>query len=61
MVVDLAAPREVRWPANGPAMLARQICGVYAMPIALAGEYVGAPQRWSGSEHTLMPPAPPLP
>lgn len=42
IVVDLADPSETRWPAYGPAMLTRQIRGVYAMPILVAGEYVGA-------------------
>lgn len=42
IVVDLADPGENRWPAYGPAMLAHQIRGVYAMPIVVAGEYVGA-------------------
>jgi ANTAR domain/GAF domain len=42
VVVDLADPDENRWPAYGPAMLALQIRGVYAMPIVVAGEYVGA-------------------
>src|ERR1700758_4682885 len=42
LVVDLAAPDEVRWPAYGPAMLAHQIRGVYAIPVVVAGEYVGA-------------------
>jgi len=42
MVVDLADPDEVRWPAYAPAMLAHQIRGVYAMPIVVAGEYIGA-------------------
>ncbi len=41
-VTDLADPAENRWPAYGPAMLAHQIRAVYAMPIAVAGEYVGA-------------------
>jgi ANTAR domain/GAF domain len=40
--VDLADPGEVRWPGYGPAMVAHQIRGVYAMPIVVAGEYVGA-------------------
>lgn len=39
---DLADPAKVRWPGYGPAMLAHQIRGVYAMPIVMAGEYVGA-------------------
>jgi GAF domain/ANTAR domain len=42
VVVDLADPDEVRWPAYGPAMLAHQIRGVYAMPVVVAGEYIGA-------------------
>jgi hypothetical protein len=42
LVGDLADPGEARWPAYGPAMLAHQIRGVYAMPIVVAGEYVGA-------------------
>jgi hypothetical protein len=42
LVVDLADPGEARWPAYGPAMLSHQIRGVYAIPIAVAGEYVGA-------------------
>lgn len=41
-VVDLADTREVRWPAYGPAMLAHQIRGLYAMPVTVAGEFVGA-------------------
>ena len=42
VVVDLADPAEVRWPVYGPAMLDLQVCGVYAMPVVVAGEYVGA-------------------
>lgn len=40
--VDLADPAEIRWPAYSPAMLSYQVRGVYAMPITVAGEYVGA-------------------
>jgi len=42
VVVDLADPDVVRWPAYGPAMLADQIRGVYAMPVVVAGQYGGA-------------------
>ena len=42
LVTDLMDIADVRWPAYGPAMLAHQICGVFAMPLVLAGEYVGA-------------------
>jgi hypothetical protein len=41
-VVDLADPEESRWPAYGPAMLAHEIRGVYAIPIVIAGEFIGA-------------------
>jgi ANTAR domain/GAF domain len=41
-VVDLANPDEGRWPLYGPAMLDLQVRGVYAMPVVVAGEYVGA-------------------
>ena len=42
LVVDLADPKEVRWPAFGPALLAHEIRGVLAVPVVVAGEYVGA-------------------
>jgi hypothetical protein len=42
LIVDLADPKEARWPAYGPAMLAHQIRGVYAIPVVVAGEFVGA-------------------
>lgn len=42
LVTDLAHPEEVRWPAYGPAMLAHKIRGVYAMPVLVAGDYLGA-------------------
>src|ERR1700687_342007 len=42
IVIDLADPAHSRWPAYGPAVLAKQIRGVYAMPVVVAGEYVGA-------------------
>jgi hypothetical protein len=42
LVVDLADPDDRRWPVYGPAMLAHQIRGVYAVPVVVAGEYVGA-------------------
>jgi hypothetical protein len=42
LVVDLADRREARWPLYGPAMLELSIRGVFAMPIVVAGEYVGA-------------------
>jgi len=42
LVADLADPNETRWPMYGPAMLAHQIRGVSAMPVVVAGEYLGA-------------------
>jgi hypothetical protein len=42
LMVDLADPEDQRWPVYGPAMLDLQVRGVYAMPVVVAGEYVGA-------------------
>jgi hypothetical protein len=42
VVIDLADRDEARWPVYGPAMLDLQVRGVYAMPVVVAGEYVGA-------------------
>jgi hypothetical protein len=42
LVVDLADADDVRWPMYGPAMLDLQVRGVFAMPVVVAGEYVGA-------------------
>jgi hypothetical protein len=42
LVVDLANAKDGRWPAYGPAMLEHQIRGIFAIPVVLAGEYVGA-------------------
>ena len=42
LVADLADLDAARWPVYGPAMLANQIRGVFAMPVVVAGEHVGA-------------------
>lgn len=42
MIDDLADPTEQRWPVYGRAMLDLRIRSVYAMPVVVAGEYVGA-------------------
>lgn len=42
LVADLDDPGDRRWPAFGPALLAHQIHGVSAIPVVVAGEYVGA-------------------
>jgi hypothetical protein len=42
MVIDLADPADNRWPVYAPAMMDLQIRGVFAMPVVVAGEYIGA-------------------
>ena len=42
LVTDLADRTERRWPLYGPALLEMRIRGVYAIPVVVAGEYVGA-------------------
>lgn len=42
LVADLADATDSRWPAYAPAMLAQQIGSVFAVPVVLAGVYVGA-------------------
>lgn len=42
LVADLASANNVRWPAYSTAMLKHQIRGLFAIPVVLAGEYVGA-------------------
>lgn len=42
LVSDLADVADARWPAYAPAMLAHEIGSVFAVPVMLAGEYVGA-------------------
>lgn len=42
LVADLADPNDARWPVYGPAMLSHEIRGVFAMPLLVAGEHVGA-------------------
>jgi hypothetical protein len=42
LVADLAHPEETRWPMYTPALLAHDIRGVFAMPVLVAGEHVGA-------------------
>ena len=43
LVIDLAADVGTgRWPLYGPAMLAENVGGVFAMPVLVAGEYLGA-------------------
>jgi hypothetical protein len=42
LVADLAKPSDGRWPAYSLAMLDHRIRGIFAIPIVLAGAYVGA-------------------
>jgi len=42
LVADLTNLGDSRWPVYGPAMLAHQIRGVFAMPVLVAGEHIGA-------------------
>jgi hypothetical protein len=42
LVSDLANPDDNRWPFYGPAMLDLKVRGISAIPVVLAGEYVGA-------------------
>ena len=42
LIDDLEDPADIRWPAYGPAMLANDIRFVFAMPVVVAGEHVGA-------------------
>jgi GAF domain/ANTAR domain len=42
LVADLADPDDTRWPIYGPALLSHQIRGVFAMPVLVAGEHIGA-------------------
>ncbi|MGA8332757.1 MAG: GAF domain-containing protein, partial [Mycobacterium sp.] len=41
LVADLATRDQVRWPLYRPAMLDHKIRGIFAIPVVVAGEYVG--------------------
>jgi hypothetical protein len=42
LIADLANGNDGRWPAYGPAMLDYKIHGIFAIPVVVAGEFVGA-------------------
>jgi hypothetical protein len=42
LVADLADPDERRWPVYGSAMLELEVRGVYAMPVVVSGQALGA-------------------
>ena len=48
LVPDLVDPTDARWPLYGPAMLDMKIRGVHALPVVVAGEYVGALDLFCG-------------
>lgn len=50
---DLADVAAARWPAYTPAMLAHQIRSVYAMPVVVAGQYLGALDLFRAEPRTL--------
>jgi len=52
-VTDLTDPEERRWPAYGAAMIANRIRSVYAVPVIVAGEYVGALDLFRAHPATL--------
>ncbi|MCK0176931.1 GAF domain-containing protein [Mycolicibacterium sp. F2034L] len=54
-VVDLADTSETRWPVYGPAMLAHRIRGIYAMPVVVAGQFVGALDVFMAQPQRLPP------
>ena len=55
LVSDLADLENRRWPAYGPAMLDHQIRGIFAIPVVLAGEYVGALDLFRAQPGKLEP------
>ena len=42
LIADLADADAVHWPLYRPAMLDHKIRGIFAIPVVLAGEFVGA-------------------
>jgi hypothetical protein len=49
LVIDLAAVVDVgRWPTYGPALLDKGVGAVFAMPVLLAGEHLGALELFRG-------------
>jgi GAF domain-containing protein/ANTAR domain-containing protein len=53
LVSDLANPDDHRWPVYGPAMLDLKIRGIFAVPVVLAGEHVGALDLFSARPGVL--------
>jgi hypothetical protein len=53
LVADLADPAESRWPAYRPALLTHHIRGVYAVPVVIAGDCVGALELFCRDPATL--------
>lgn len=55
VVVDLDDPGEWRWPVYAPAMLALDVRSVSAMPIIVAGEFIGALDLFRTDPGSLSP------
>jgi ANTAR domain/GAF domain len=53
LIADLADPAEVRWPAYRSAMLAHGIRGLYAVPVVIAGDCIGALELFCQDPATL--------
>ncbi len=56
LILDLADPDLLRWPAYGPAMLAQGIRGVFALPVVVSGQYVGALDLFRATPGSLRAP-----
>jgi GAF domain-containing protein len=53
LIADLANGNDGRWPAYRPALLDHKIRGVFAVPLVLAGEFVGALDLFRGKPGDL--------
>jgi len=53
LIADLANGNDARWPAYRPALLDYKIRSVFAVPVVLAGEFVGALDLFRGKPGDL--------
>jgi len=53
LIADLANGNDARWPAYRPALLDHKIRSVFAVPVVLAGEFVGALDLFRGKPGDL--------
>jgi hypothetical protein len=56
LVSDFNDPTELRWPAFAEALLSSGICAVFAFPIAVARDHVGALDLFRRTEGALSAP-----